>query len=72
MAVCFYSLDFSIKCTTIYVQEERVWAFYRSGGIYPCVFIKNNKIPWGVAHGHGFTANKFLLLFVMNLVAVLI
>ena len=27
-------------------------------GIYPDVFIKYNKISWGMAHGHRFTVNK--------------
>ena len=31
---------------------------------------ENNKIPWGMSHGHRFTANKYWCLFVMNWVAV--
>ena len=31
---------------------------YRADGIYPCVFINDNKIPWGMAHGHRFTVYK--------------
>lgn len=45
-----------------YVKPER--------GRNPCVFIENNKIPWGMSHGHRFTANKYWCLFVMNWVAV--
>ncbi len=40
-------------------------------GIYPDVFIKYNKISWGMAHGHRFTVNKEeMALLIMNLVVM--